>query len=466
MKRFGMAMGLALVLFLVGGAGAAEVSFHGDMNHRFLLYTNHFDWLDAEHDGVLNDDTVDDNFAEIKYRFWTEAATNDGDVKGVFAVEIGGVRFGEDSKGGAYSGDEVNIETRWAYTDFQLPGVDQKARFKIGLQPWKVNPWLWSETAMGVMFNGAAGAMDYRLGWARTYEFENRTTDVESEDVDNFLLGLDFKAGDRGKIGLFGLYQTGDPDSAEPGGITPEDYQIKRFADAVELDIYNVGLTGGLDFPMGGNKLFLNFDAIYQGGEINNATFAYDKLGVSNSGDFDLSAWFGHADLGVELGNTTLTYTFWYTSGDDDPTDGDLDGFIATDIDVGESITLFEGSYADDDYFSERHYLLDKGFLMNKLALDFQATRKLKLGVAGLYMMTAEDIEYIDGFGNRQADDSIGVEINGYLSYKLFDNMEVAVNAGYLMADDAMDYFEVEGIRDGSSDEDIFVSSARVRYKF
>ncbi len=466
MKKLGLAMALASVFMLAGGALAAEVSFHGDLNHRFLLYTNHFDWLDPEHDGVLNDDTVNDNFGEIKYRFWTEAASNDGDVRGVFAVEVGGVRFGEDSKGGAFSGDEVNIETRWAYTDFQLPGVDQKARFQIGLQPWKVNPWLWSETAMGVMFNGGAGAVDYRLGWARTWEFENRTTDVESEDVDNFLLGLDFKTGGMGKIGLFGLYQTGDPDSAEPGGITPEDYQIKRFADGVELDIYNVGITGGLNFPMGGNKLFLNFDAIYQGGEINNAAFAYDALGITTVGDFDLSAWFAHADLGMEIGNATVTYTFWYTSGDDDPTDGDLDGFLSTDIDIAESIALFEGSYADDDYFSERHYLLDKGFLMNKLAVDLQATKKLKLGLAAMYMMTAEDVEYIDSFGNRRADDTIGLEIDGFVSYKLFDNVEFAVNAGYLFADDALDYFEVGDIKDGSSDEDIFVSSARVRYKF
>jgi hypothetical protein len=87
------------------------------------------------------------------------------------------------------------------------------------------------------------------------------------------------------------------------------------------------------------------------------------------------------------------------------------------------------------------------------------------VGVAGMYMMTAEDVEY-EVNGRRFRDDSIGIEVNGYVSYMLFDNMEFAVNAGYLFADDALDYFEVAEIRDGSSDEDIFVSSARVRYKF
>ena len=54
----------------------------------------------------------------------------------------------------------------------------------------------------------------------------------------------------------------------------------------------------------------------------------------------------------------------------------------------------------------------------------------------------------------------------GYLSYKLYQNVEFAINAGYLIAEDAMDYWEEDSIRDGSSDEDVFRSMARVRYKF
>ncbi len=466
MRRLGVTMAFFFTLAAAGWVQAATIEFHGDMNNRFLIYTNHFDWLNAEQDGVLNDGTVDDNFAEIKYRFWTEAATDDGDLKGVFAVEIGGIRFGESDRGGSFSGDGVNIETRWAYTDFQIPGVDEKARLKIGLQPWATNPWLWNETAMGIMFEGAGGPMEYRLGWARGWEFENSEEEDDTKDVDNFLAAVDFKAGDLGEIGVFGLYQTGDPDEEVSDPIFPEKYLLKLFADQAEVDIYNLGLTGSLVFPMGDSKMFLNWDAIYQGGEINSATFVYDKLGVTNSGDFDLSAFFGHANLGVDFGRVILSYTFWYTSGDEDPEDDDLDGFLATDLDIAEGIALFEYAYGDDDYFTERHYLLDKGFIMNKLALEFKPTRKLSLGAAALYMMTAEDIEYIDGNGNFQSNDTIGFEVDGFVSYLLFENLEIATNAGYLFADDALDYFEVEEIRDGESDEDIFVWSARVRYRF
>jgi hypothetical protein len=85
-------------------------------------------------------------------------------------------------------------------------------------------------------------------------------------------------------------------------------------------------------------------------------------------------------------------------------------------------------------------------------------------------MLTAEKIEYFDGAGTTadkfQEEDEIGYELMGYLSYKLYQNVEFAINAGYLWAGDAMDAFEEDDIRDGKSDEDIFRSMARIRYKF
>ena len=126
-------------------------------------------------------------------------------------------------------------------------------------------------------------------------------------------------------------------------------------------------------------------------------------------------------------------------------------------------------SFDDDNYFTERPYLLDKGLFLIKGAFDWNATDKLKVGTALAYMLTAEDIEYIDGdgvTGSSQSEDEVGFELMGYLSYKLFQNVEFAINAAYLWAGDAMDYWEEDSIRDGSSDEDIFRSQARIRYKF
>jgi len=186
-------------------------------------------------------------------------------------------------------------------------------------------------------------------------------------------------------------------------------------------------------------------------------------VGGRANDDFDMKAYFFHLDAGFTWDKSTLTYTFWYASGDDDPTDDDFEGYVAVDVDSFDNVVLFE-SLADDNVFTERHYLLDKGFIMNKLRFDYKATDRLNVGVAAMYMMTAENIEYIDNNANSQKEDTIGFEIDADMSYTLFQGLTFNLAAGYLFADDAMDYFEED--TDGRSDEDIFRLLSSIRYKF
>jgi hypothetical protein len=104
---------------------------------------------------------------------------------------------------------------------------------------------------------------------------------------------------------------------------------------------------------------------------------------------------------------------------------------------------------------------------MNKVAWDYKVNDKTTVGAAGMYMMTAEDIEYTNvAATDTYSNDEIGFELNGYLKYMLYKNVEFKINAGYLWAGDAMDAFETGVDRDGNSDENIFGSSFRIRYKF
>ncbi|MGZ8440937.1 MAG: hypothetical protein ACXWXD_09195, partial [Candidatus Deferrimicrobiaceae bacterium] len=61
---------------------------------------------------------------------------------------------------------------------------------------------------------------------------------------------------------------------------------------------------------------------------------------------------------------------------------------------------------------------------------------------------------------------NLGVEIDGYVRHKIYDNLELALNLGYLFSGDAMDFFETSATRNGSADVDIFKSEAMVRYQF
>jgi hypothetical protein len=458
---------LLLVLGLTLPATGAEFTFHGDFNNRFQVYTNQNAFFRAEQQGVIRDDSVEDEFGEIKYRLWTEAATNDGAVKGVYAIEIGGLRFGEDGKGARFSGDGVNIETRWAYTDFQIPFVEKKFRSRIGLQPFKVNSYFWQETVLGINLYGTIDPIDWEFGWMRPIETNAASDDNDAEDTDAFNLRVNCRAVDGMVAGVFVNYIRNDQADNPNGGIDSRNYELKKFADEVELDMWTVGLDGSYSMPAGGGNLFFNWDAMYQGGKIDRTAFTQSPPGIGGRGldDFDLSAWFAHLDVGYKWDKTKLAYTFWYASGDDDPDDDDFEGFLSVDLDRFDNHVLFE-SLTDDDVFTERPYLLDKGFIMNKLRVDYNWTEKLRVGLAGMYMLAAEDLEYLDDDGQRQSNDEVGFEIDADLTYKLYKGLNFDFAVGYLIADDAMDFFEEDGIRDGSSDEDIIRCMARVRYKF
>ncbi|MBN2808612.1 MAG: hypothetical protein JXR80_03875 [Deltaproteobacteria bacterium] len=451
---------------------AADIKVKGDFNNRFTIYTNHNDWLVAEK-GVLGDGDSPESWGETRYRLWVDAATNDGKVKGVWAAEVGGLAYGTPgstgaSVGGSYSGDGVNTETRWLYTDFQLPWLTEKARVRMGLQPFTVNSWLWSETIMGVTADFAAGPAELKFAWLRPYRDEVKDHDSKVEDLDAFYGRVNFKPARDIGCGLFAVYFNGDSGKRDPAlfsTITSQNYELKKLANNYVLDLLTVGSDGKADFGM----LFCNWDLMYQVGSIDNANFresynGWDFNERADNRDFAVNAWLAHVDIGCRVDKMKFTYTFWYASGDDDGSDSDFDAFMAVDIDRADNICIFKAMYADDNFFTEKDYLLDKGFIMNKLAFDYKFSKKLSCGSAAMYMLTAEDIVYLDDAGKPRKENEVGFELDAYLKYKLYENLEFAINAGYLFSGDAMDFWEV-GQRDGSSDEDIFISSCKVQYK-
>lgn len=481
MKKFVMLLVACSILSMVLSVKAAEVKIKGDFNNRFMVYTNHNDWLDQEK-GVLNDGNSNETWGEAKYRLWFDAGSNGGKVKGVCAFEIGSLEYGKTgsvgkSVGGSYSGDAINVETRWLYTDFQVPWCSSMCRLRMGLQPFTVNSFYWRETIMGVRAYGAVNGVDWEAAWLRPVRDENKDPDKKVKDMDAFYGRINFSPVDNLKMGVFAVFHRGDPNNKNPAAfatITSQNYELKKLGNKFDTRIFTTGTDGSWTR----NNVFAKWDLIYETGNIDNADFglSYNGIGyIDNTGrsgvnneDFELSAYLLHVDVGFKMAAWKFTYTFWYASGDDDPNDDNFDAFMAVDIDRKDSICIFKASFTDDDTFTEKDYILDKGFIMNKLAADYKAGKKLTIGAGIMYMMTAEDIEY-----GPYSDDKIGLEVDGYLKYKLYDNLEFAINAGYLFADDALDFYErnsagdaVTDEPDGKSDEDIFVSTARVRYKF
>lgn len=461
MKRIIIA--LALMLSMAAPAFAVEFTFNGDLNHRFRLYTNQADFFNGIDKGerlasynktpeggndIITDGSTKDVMGEIKYRLWTTATSDNGGIKGVYEIEVGGIQFGDSKRGGHFSGDGVNVETRSAYIDFALG----QGRTRMGLMTTNINKFFWTETVTGVDYRVAVGPGDLTLGWYRGYEVIATERDNDFEDLDALYLRYNLKPYEGTKLGLFVVYQHSDGVGTGDGYDFSDisHYYVKSFVvdgTPADMNLYTFGIDGGWE----GGDFFANWDLMYQTGDFMD--------------DYDFYGYFGHFDLGMKLGKGKLTYTFWYSSGDKDSDDKKLKAFVATDVDINAeySVVLFE-SYTDDDYFSSSPYLQDKGLILNRLGYDYQATDKLRVGLAALYLMTAEDIEYYDNGGKKRSNDKIGVEVDAYASYQLFTNTEAAIQVGYLITDNAMDFYEVE--KDGSSDEDIYIVSSRIRYKF
>ena len=446
-----------LALAVAVPAMAAKFTFNGDLNNRFQIYTDQQGWFtNPSINAELDDDKRSDSFGEIKYRLWTTMSTDDGAAKGVFAIEVGAVKFGQSGvgrqQGGSYSGDGVNIETRFFYTDFQIPSIEGKGRVSIGLQPHKVNKYFWAETAMGVKFY----TDNWYVAWMRPkQQLTSSGQDWGDNDVDTFNFRYDLKA-EPVKVGFFASYFYESTDATSVAWSKAGQNEVRLFPDA-NFDLLALGIDGSWSTATNSGKLFINWDAIFETGSM-------DDVGVAGN-DVDIQGYFLHTDIGMNFGKATVTYTFWYSSGDDNPADGDSDAFLHVDVDLFESF-IFQESLTDDNVFFEGGYVLDKGIIFNKLALDYAVDKKTKLGIAGLYLTTAEDLVWTDLAGNSYKEDGLGIEIDAYGTYKLYDNLELRFQLAYLISDDGMDRFETDLTRNGSADVDIFKSEARVRYKF
>lgn len=468
MNRNILATAIAGMTTLSGSwaATAAEIELHGDMDNRFQAYTNQRDWFSGGNSGggTLKDDEPTESFGEVKYRFWAKATSDDKKVTGVFATEIGGIRYGEGS-GGDYSGDGVNIETRWAYVDFLVPNtLDQ--RVSLGLQPVSVNRHVWTETATAAVWKGSLGSgFDYQLLWGRGDSSNESGVDSEQDEgwdgADNFAINLNKRYSPNLSAGLFYLYQMNDQIAEGVGTVNSREYELKSIADNSKYSVssFGVEMDYGQETSLG--RMFVKGTVIGQSGTIEGVNFVPLNGATNPNTNYDLSTVLGRGELGLQFGPNQLTYTVLYASGDGNEQDGDFDAFIATDVDFSDSM-IFQENMTSDDYFAETPYILDKGYFMNKLQLDHKVAANITVSGMIVYNRLAEDIALADGSSSKD----LGLEFGSKVSYFPYPSLELSAEAAYLASGDAMDALEETALQDGKSDQDIVHVAGRVRYKF
>ncbi len=401
---------LGLVLALLFGwavtASAVQIGIHGQLAHK-VQTANTLGITEekiANGDVVVNEDEKDISatWASMQYRLWFDIASDDGNVKGVWAFEVGSAPFGaQDILDVESAGDTNAYETRLAYADVRLPWFASENRVAIGLQEIDISPWLFKEIATGIVNHGSfdvgTAKVEYQLGWVRadSWQDTNSGKEVGYTEYKDAWFGTGAFDLEPVKINVFGVYQT----DKQPWYIGAE-----------------VSAT-----PMPGLDVAGTF--IYENGDYKN----------DNNEVLDVSAYLVAFTAGYQVNDQfKVSGTFWYASGDDDDQDNDMKAYTAIKTDTYGSVIFFEdGAFDDGVYASSNPYVLDtNGFYIFRVRGDYQATPKLSVAGAVNYMAFAEDV-------NNES--SIGWEFDAYANYELYKNVNVNLAAGYLVSGNALD---------------------------
>ena len=401
----------------------------------------------------IGKDDLDDTWGELQFRLWSVVSSDDGNVKGVWSMEVGTLRYGEKDEAGSltFKNEGKDIEVREMYLDVQIPWIQSENRLIFGLQEVDINEWVLSEIGAGIRnygsFTVGKTIVDYQIGWLREDDSINYRWDGSpyTNDSDFWYGKIDFELKehfgvDKFQVGIFGIYNNDCTESAD---------------DRFKGQPYWVGLE--LDFQ-GFKGIIFDLDGIYLGGDA-------DEVNGEARDDYD--AWFLHATLGYQWTNQLKTsFTFWYASGDDNGEGDDYEAYRTVMTDTYGSVVLFEDATFDDGwYVSDNPYLdNDLGFIMYRFRVDYQATPKLALAAAVNYMQFDEDVEYVDPAGHKSSDDAIGWEVDLYLTYEIYKGLTSNIAFGYLFTDDGMDTY-AKYVGEGDAD-DMYRFSFGLTYSF
>lgn len=456
------------------GAFAFTTTFNGEMAHGILgttdydtlkgtIQSNKTDYFsyggknksitDLKSLEVFNNGGKGDVMGLSRIRFGVVGTTDDGLAKFVYTMEVGAGTWGDSTastgKNASFglSGDGVNVETRFLYTDLAIPGLGKDHRIVAGLQPINVNPWLWKETAAGLTYNGKMDVHSWQIGWVKGRTGSDPFNDTTDDDY--FLAKFDTKLMKGVKAGVFGVY-------SDQGSKSP--YVGK---DLYNGEIYYLGATGSADL----GQFFVNGDVIYQGGSINFITNGIE--------DLDREAWLLHLDAGMKpMDNLKVWLSGLYVTGDDNAGDGEAENFDIIDSDIEAGMIFFkEGFFAGsgDMFLSDAPYILDKGLKTIALYGEYKADQQNTIKGSIRYLMLDKDYQRgWDATKNRYkySDDKLGTELDVWYNYAYNKNVDLKFEAGYLFAGKAADYMVPASQLGKHGADDIFQAGAGILFKF
>ncbi|OIP93091.1 MAG: hypothetical protein AUK55_08650 [Syntrophobacteraceae bacterium CG2_30_61_12] len=402
-KAFLVMMALVLAVVLAAPVSAAEFKYGGYWRSRIVSSDN-------VQDGT---DLLDDNYNRIDQRlrmyFYFVASEN---FRMVTRWEVNTI-WGQAATGGDVGADSNNFLMKNVYAEIKIPNTPVTTR--IGVQGIDMmGGWLVADDFSAMTMDAKFGAVKLLGGYiaARNEDF----TSTE-DNIDDVFLGLQYANGPW-KGGLYGFYQYARNLNAS---------YVVYTVPTLDNNLFDLGLELGYATKQ--------FDITARG--IKNLGSTDDAFG--NSGDY--KGWMAELVGNVYVNNFTFTLGGFYTSGDDDFSDDDIEAFVYP---LGRSHYWSEvlgfGAFGVQDQQAPRGNGWTAGDAPSNLwtvtaGVAWQALEKTKLGFNYYYIGTAEDVTA--DITNGDTSSEVGNEFDLLIEQRLIDGLRLRMVAGYLVAGDA-----------------------------
>jgi hypothetical protein len=414
---------LIALLALVVPSYAAELKING-LNHIRAISSDNYN----------GDDDTDDNFNYVTQRFrlyFTAIASEN--LRLVYRNEID-FEWGDDAKtegrnkGGGVSGDTVNLETKNVFVQFLVP--DSPVQATLGLQPVTLHEgWFFSNDVSAARFDLNFDPLTILAYWAGIAGLDNDDP-ASSNDVWQIVVSTAYKAENMDARLSFG-YERGPKEGAGKAFESNIDY------DASQTDDNNFYLLMG--------ELNMSFDRVSIGIIAGMNFGEADGSGVPSQGNRDYQGYMVQANVDFPLDLATLSLQFIYASGDKEGKfDKDFRGMAGESVSWGPEILT-------------NAYFYKEGALLNQIggnaftSGDETPNNLWSIGVGADYKPTDTttlffDVYYIAMVKKRTVagsrEDKIGVEVDGRLAQKIYDNLTLNVVGAYLFAEDGYGVYD------------------------
>jgi len=370
--------------------------------------------------------TVGTTFGLSKARLRFEARTKDNLAKFVYGLEVGTVNWGDKNKDFDLSGDGITQESRFVYAEVKALRNNINHIIRAGLQPTKISPWVWSETAAGLTYHGKSSSCKWMIGWYRGDE------DATSNSTDNnyFVIKASGPITPELEFGLFLVYENAGSETS----VIEQELTTTKLEHLYDRNIYYLGTS----LAFNSNPFEGLFELVYQSGDID----FLDK----DLDDLERAAMLMNLDLSFQVNDQLkVGVNTLYVSGDDNPNDKDAGNFDAIDVDVKVGMILFKDSLVSscDRFVSDAPYLLDKGLIQHALKAEYKLGKNHKffaairsLSLAKAYEMDEDDADDQD---DKKESSSIGTELDFKYAYKFNKYVKLRLEAACLFPGGASD---------------------------